>query len=163
MTIAPFQSSNNVNLKIVKSGAMMPLVQFVTYKIKGEHCYTATFLDLQAGYQGIDTASFYDNGKEVKTSLMYNLFIFYRQIEHCQTSQFLENFCLYRPNFGRVFLVRLNQNKAKCEAEVSESPGFILLVSGYGTCCEVPAQNNLSVDYGRVGIFESSSDFRVRT
>ena len=43
----------------------MPLVQFGTYKMKGSDCYSAVAAALHAGYRGLDTASVYDNEKEV--------------------------------------------------------------------------------------------------
>ena len=43
----------------------MPVVQFGTYKMKGEECYEAVLAALRAGYRGLDTATVYDNEKEV--------------------------------------------------------------------------------------------------
>ena len=37
---------------ILNSGQMMPIVQFGTYKMKGEECYKATLAALQSGYRG---------------------------------------------------------------------------------------------------------------
>jgi len=50
---------------LLSSGQNMPVVQFGTYKMKGEECYQSVLSALQAGYRGIDTASVYDNEKEV--------------------------------------------------------------------------------------------------
>ena len=44
----------------------MPTVQFGTYKLKGTESFEATLSALQQGYKGIDTATCYDNEKQVK-------------------------------------------------------------------------------------------------
>ena len=49
----------------LSSGQKMPVVQFGTYKMKGEECYEAVLAALRAGYRGLDTATVYDNEKEV--------------------------------------------------------------------------------------------------
>lgn len=49
----------------LSSGQKMPVVQFGTYKMKGEECYEAVLAAIKAGYRGLDTASVYDNEKEV--------------------------------------------------------------------------------------------------
>ena len=49
----------------LNSGQQMPVVQFGTYKMKGAECYAAVLSALKSGYRGIDTASVYDNEKEV--------------------------------------------------------------------------------------------------
>ena len=49
----------------LSSGQHLPLVQFGTYKMKGEASYEAVSAALAAGYRGLDTASVYDNEKEV--------------------------------------------------------------------------------------------------
>ena len=49
----------------LNSGQEMPLVQFGTYKMKGEDCFKAVVSALRVGYMGLDTASVYDNEKEV--------------------------------------------------------------------------------------------------
>ena len=49
----------------LNSGKEMPIVQFGTYKMKGEDCYKAVVSALKVGYMGLDTASVYDNEKEV--------------------------------------------------------------------------------------------------
>lgn len=54
----------------LNNGAVMPWVQFGTYKMKGEDCYKATLSALQAGYRGLDTASVYDNEKEVGKAIV---------------------------------------------------------------------------------------------
>ena len=49
----------------LSSGQNMPVVQFGTYKMKGDECYKAVLAALRSGYRGLDTASVYDNEKEV--------------------------------------------------------------------------------------------------
>ena len=49
----------------LSSGQDMPIVQFGTYKMKGDQCYKAVLAALRSGYRGLDTASVYDNEKEV--------------------------------------------------------------------------------------------------
>jgi len=47
------------------TGARIPTVQFGTYKLKGVESFEATLSALQQGYKGIDTATCYDNEKQV--------------------------------------------------------------------------------------------------
>jgi len=47
------------------TGARIPTVQFGTYKLKGVESFQATLSALQQGYKGIDTATCYDNEKQV--------------------------------------------------------------------------------------------------
>jgi len=47
------------------TGARIPTVQFGTYKLKGAESFQATLSALQHGYKGIDTATCYDNEKQV--------------------------------------------------------------------------------------------------
>ena len=54
----------------LNSGQEMPIVQFGTYKMKGEDCYKAVVAALRVGYMGLDTASVYDNEKEVGRAVM---------------------------------------------------------------------------------------------
>ena len=49
---------------------VMPVVQFGTYKLKGEDCYRSVRGALEAGYRGLDTASVYDNEKEVGRAVL---------------------------------------------------------------------------------------------
>jgi len=61
------------NLKVEKvsqtlllhTGARIPTVQFGTYKLKGVESFEATLSALQQGYKGLDTATCYDNEKQV--------------------------------------------------------------------------------------------------
>ena len=55
----------NTETVTLNSGKEMPIVQFGTYKMKGEDCYKAVVSALKVGYMGLDTASVYDNEKEV--------------------------------------------------------------------------------------------------
>jgi len=50
---------------VLNTGARMPKVQFGTYKLKGEEAYKVTLSALQRGYRGLDTATCYDNEKQV--------------------------------------------------------------------------------------------------
>ena len=54
----------------LSSGQKLPVVQFGTYKMKGEECYEAVLAALRAGYRGLDTASVYDNEKEVGRAVL---------------------------------------------------------------------------------------------
>ena len=49
---------------------VMPVVQFGTYKLKGEDCYRSVRGALESGYRGLDTASVYDNEKEVGRAIL---------------------------------------------------------------------------------------------
>ena len=49
---------------------VMPVVQFGTYKLKGEDCYRSVRGALESGYRGLDTASVYDNEKEVGRAVL---------------------------------------------------------------------------------------------
>lgn len=50
---------------VLNNGARMPKVQFGTYKLKGDEAFKATLSALQQGYRGLDTATCYDNEKQV--------------------------------------------------------------------------------------------------
>ena len=50
----------------------IPTVQFGTYKLKGVESYQATLSALQQGYKGIDTATCYDNEKQVGNCIQCN-------------------------------------------------------------------------------------------
>ena len=54
----------------LSSGQKMPVVQFGTYKMKGEECYQAVLAALKAGYRGLDTATVYDNEKEIGRAIV---------------------------------------------------------------------------------------------
>ena len=54
----------------LSSGQKLPVVQFGTYKMKGEECYQAVLAALKAGYRGLDTATVYDNEKEVGRAIL---------------------------------------------------------------------------------------------
>ena len=47
----------------------IPTVQFGTYKLKGVESFEATLSALQQGYKGIDTATCYDNEKQVSNCI----------------------------------------------------------------------------------------------
>ena len=40
----------------LSSGQRLPVVQYGTYKMKGEECYQGVLAALRAGYRGLDTA-----------------------------------------------------------------------------------------------------------
>ena len=50
----------------------IPTVQFGTYKLKGVESYQATLSALQQGYKGIDTATCYDNERQVRHRIQCN-------------------------------------------------------------------------------------------
>ena len=45
----------------LNTGDKIPIVQFGTYKMKGEECYSGVLSAIQMGYKGLDTASIYAN------------------------------------------------------------------------------------------------------
>lgn len=47
------------------TGSRIPTIQFGTYKLKGPESFEATLSALKQGYRGIDTATCYDNEKQV--------------------------------------------------------------------------------------------------
>ncbi|CAG9327287.1 unnamed protein product [Blepharisma stoltei] len=54
----------------LRSGAMMPIIGFGTYKLKGEECYNAVkSAVLDAGYRHIDTATMYKNEADIGRAL----------------------------------------------------------------------------------------------
>lgn len=55
---------------LLNTGARMPLVQFGTYKLKGEESYKVTLGALRQGYRGLDTATCYDNEKQVGRAIL---------------------------------------------------------------------------------------------
>ena len=54
----------------LNTGDKMPIVQFGTYKMKGEECYKSVLSAIKMGYKGLDTASVYDNEGEVGRALV---------------------------------------------------------------------------------------------
>jgi hypothetical protein len=54
----------------LNTGNKMPIVQFGTYKMKGEECYQGVLSALKMGYKGLDTASIYCNEGEVGRALV---------------------------------------------------------------------------------------------
>ena len=91
----------------LNSGQQMPIVQFGTYKMKGEDCYKAVLAALKVGYMGLDTASVYDNEKEVGRAVAEsgvdrrNLFI--------------------QTKLWRSFVGPAKNGKPKCDAELRKS------------------------------------------
>ena len=54
----------------LNTGDKIPIVQFGTYKMKGEECYQGVLSALKMGYKGLDTASIYCNEGEVGRALV---------------------------------------------------------------------------------------------
>jgi 2,5-diketo-D-gluconate reductase A len=50
-------------------GGQFPLVGFGTWQLRGEECYAATLVALEAGYRHVDTATMYRNEAEVGRAL----------------------------------------------------------------------------------------------
>jgi len=91
----------------LSSGQEMPLVQFGTYKMKGEECFNAMLTALRVGYVGLDTASVYDNEKEVG-----------RAIVECgidRSNLFIQT------KLWRSFVGPAKNGKPKCDAELRKS------------------------------------------
>jgi len=91
----------------LNSGQEMPAVQFGTYKMKGEDCYKAVLAALRLGYMGLDTASVYDNEKEVGKAVVDsgvdrgNIFI--------------------QTKLWRSFVGPAKNGKPKCDSELRKS------------------------------------------
>ena len=64
--------NGNVELEYytLNTGGKIPIVQFGTYKMKGEECYQGVLSALKMGYKGLDTASIYCNEVEVGRALV---------------------------------------------------------------------------------------------
>ena len=91
----------------LNSGQQMPIVQFGTYKMKGEECYQAVLSALQSGYRGIDTASVYDNEKEVGRAI---------------TDSGLDRSKIFvQTKLWRSFVGPGPNGKPKCDAELRKS------------------------------------------
>lgn len=54
---------------VLNTGAKMPVLQFGTYKLKGDESYHAVLSALRQGYRGLDTATCYDNEKQVGAAI----------------------------------------------------------------------------------------------
>ena len=91
----------------LNNGKRIPIIQFGTYKMKGPDSKVATLSALRAGYKGLDTASVYDNEKEVGEAIMEsgipreNLFI--------------------QTKLWRSFCGRGKNGKPKCDTELNKS------------------------------------------
>ena len=100
-------SSNVDHTLPLNNGKTIPVVQFGTYKMKGPDAKTAILAALRAGYKGLDTASVYDNEKEVGEAIMAsgipreNLFI--------------------QTKLWRSFCGRGKNGKPKCDTELNKS------------------------------------------
>ena len=53
----------------LRGGGDFPLVGFGTWQLKGEECYDACLVALEAGYRHLDTAAMYGNEREVGRAL----------------------------------------------------------------------------------------------
>jgi len=89
------------------TGALMPQVQFGTYKIKGESCLQSVLSALRIGYRGLDTASVYDNEKEVGQAIL--------QSGIDRSSLFIQT------KLWRSFVGAAKNGKPKCDAELRKS------------------------------------------
>lgn len=92
---------------VLNSGQQMPIIQYGTYKMKGEDCFNAVVAALKVGYMGLDTASVYDNEKEVGRAVVESgvdrkkLFI--------------------QTKLWRSFVGPAKNGKPKCDAELRKS------------------------------------------
>ena len=91
----------------LSSGQELPVVQFGTYKMKGEECYQAVLAALRAGYRGLDTASVYDNEKEVGRAIA--------------DSGLQPGDVFVQTKLWRSFVGPGKNGKPKCEAELRKS------------------------------------------
>ena len=91
----------------LSSGQKLPVVQFGTYKMKGEECYEAVLAALRAGYRGLDTASVYDNEKEVGRAIA--------ESGLARTEVFVQT------KLWRSFVGPGKNGKARCDAELRKS------------------------------------------
>ena len=91
----------------LSSGQELPVVQFGTYKMKGEECYQAVLAALSAGYRGLDTASVYDNEKEVGRAIA--------------DSGLQPGDVFVQTKLWRSFVGPGKNGKPKCEAELRKS------------------------------------------
>ena len=62
--------NTNTGYFTLNTGDKMPIVQFGTYKMKGEECYKSVLSAIKMGYKGLDTASVYDNEGEVGRAMV---------------------------------------------------------------------------------------------
>ena len=87
----------------------MPTVQFGTYKLKGTESFEATLSALQQGYKGIDTATCYDNEKQVK-DIIVEVPLKCKAPQYSRLGKLSQlvvlegRTCLFRPNCGEVIL-----------------------------------------------------------
>ena len=100
-------SSNGKDTILLNNGKSIPTIQFGTYKMKGPDCKKAVLSAFRAGYKGLDTASVYDNEKEVGEAIVEsgipreNLFI--------------------QTKLWRSFCGRGKNGKPKCDPELNKS------------------------------------------
>ena len=100
-------SSNGENTLPLNNGKTIPVVQFGTYKMKGPDSKTATLSALRAGYKGLDTASVYDNEKEVGEAIM--------------ESGIPREDLFIQTKLWRSFVGRGKNGKPKCDTELNKS------------------------------------------
>ena len=91
----------------LSSGQRMPVVQFGTYKMKGDECYKAVLTALRSGYRGLDTASVYDNEKEVGRAIT--------------DSGVSRDQVFVQTKLWRSFVGNGANGKPKCDAELRKS------------------------------------------
>ena len=102
---AKFDSQNKTFC--LSSGQKLPVVQFGTYKMKGEECYQAVLAALKAGYRGLDTATVYDNEKEVGRAIVDS------GVDRAEV--------FVQTKLWRSFVGPGKNGKPKCEAELRKS------------------------------------------
>ena len=91
----------------LSSGQRLPVVQYGTYKMKGEECYQGVLAALKAGYKGLDTASVYDNEKEVGRAIA--------------ESGVARGEVFVQTKLWRSFVGPGKNGKPRCEAELRKS------------------------------------------
>jgi len=91
----------------LNSGQKMPVVQYGTYKMKGDECYKGVLEALSAGYLGVDTASVYDNEKEVGKAI--------------NDSNIDRDNLFIQTKLWRSFVGLAKNGKPKCDSELRKS------------------------------------------
>jgi len=92
---------------LMNNDEKMPIIQFGTYKMKGDECYRATLSALKNGYKGLDTASVYDNEKEVGQAI--------------RDSGIEKKSIFIQTKLWRSFVGPNKSGKPKCDSELRKS------------------------------------------
>jgi len=91
----------------IYNGYSIPQIQFGTYKMKGDECYKGVLSALKIGYRGLDTASVYNNEKEVGRAIV--------------DSGIPRNLLTIQTKLWRSFTGKAKNGKPLCDAELRKS------------------------------------------